>query len=353
MLKIGAKLLPDNQERSPVHIAVIKSNEKTLRVILEHLNPQEKKDALESVDAEGFTPLMVAAWQGRKEHVVELIKHGALLNSFDKNKRTALHLCILKGNDDVIQQLIDSGCDVELTTGAGLTPLLLAVKKNSSETAIKSLLRGGASVYAKNQQGHTALHLATKHNRQNLIEVIVQEVLTGDKKLIDMQDDEGRTALMLSIELKFFAISKILTKSHADSGIVDKNGQNVLHTAVLAGNDDAIRMLCRTRDLMNGTQKMGQTPLHYACLKKAHSLVELLVRNGATLDVQDAAGNTPMHLCVMHKFYELAAFLVDEGASTTVRNVDRNTPLCYVTPKIAQQITTPSLRNRSSSLFSL
>lgn len=55
--------------------------------------------------------------QGRCDHIAELIKNGAQLDALDKNNRTALHLCILRGNDTVLQQLLDAKCDVELRNG--------------------------------------------------------------------------------------------------------------------------------------------------------------------------------------------------------------------------------------------
>lgn len=66
LLRLGAKLLPDNQSRTPVHIAVIKSNLDILRVMMSSCKDENsKREMLEAKDTEGFTPLMTAVWQVR------------------------------------------------------------------------------------------------------------------------------------------------------------------------------------------------------------------------------------------------------------------------------------------------
>ncbi len=87
----------------------------------------------------GLTPLMLAAFMGRKDLVDLLIAKRALIEVRDRQQRTPLHLAVYSGRRDVVQALVDGGADVN-GGGRGQTPLSLAIQTH--QTGIADYLRG-------------------------------------------------------------------------------------------------------------------------------------------------------------------------------------------------------------------
>ncbi|PRP76223.1 ADP-ribosylation factor 1 [Planoprotostelium fungivorum] len=347
LMKNGANVLPDNQNRTPLHTAVISVNLPALEYIIEYLKKQNKlTEALEAKDTEGFTPLMIGVWQGREDIVLSLVRAGASLEALDDHKRSPLHLCILRRNDTLLSSLIHAGSNVEW---AGLTPLHLAVKSNASEMAIRCLITGGASLQTQNEEGQTAVHLAVQHNRNSILELVV-EYLKKCPEWGNTQDNEGRTALQFAIEQKSQAMW-LLLETKIDPRICDKKGQTAMHAAVLTENMDLLRELCLTPNLINVPQKLGQTPrevefsaksltltVHYACTQGSLPMAQLLLGNGAMMSSQDSLGNSPLHIATINKFVDLATILIQEGSSTDIKNTDGCTAMQYLSNKTAQQV---------------
>jgi ankyrin repeat protein len=121
------------------------------------------------IDASGFdgeTLLMAAARGGMPEMVGCLIEHEADVDAASDLGTTALHFAInARVRDEVslpcIEELIESGADVNERNRAGETPLMLAAD-SGSERAIDLLIRAGAEVDALDNEGNTALLRSVK-----------------------------------------------------------------------------------------------------------------------------------------------------------------------------------------------
>jgi ankyrin repeat protein len=77
-------------------------------------------------DHKGRTALHDAAWDGRHEWVVELLKRGADINAQDFKGRTPLHLAAGRGRSDVVVVLVENGANVTEQDNDGKTALQLA-----------------------------------------------------------------------------------------------------------------------------------------------------------------------------------------------------------------------------------
>ncbi|MCK5683620.1 ankyrin repeat domain-containing protein [bacterium] len=75
---------------------------------------------------------------GNKEMVARMIKNGADVNAVDILKWTPLHWAVFRGHLEVVELLIDKGCNVNAAAKNGSTPLNL-VGQNTKNTANKVL----------------------------------------------------------------------------------------------------------------------------------------------------------------------------------------------------------------------
>ncbi|HRB72319.1 ankyrin repeat domain-containing protein [Flavobacterium sp. WV_118_3] len=105
----------------------------------------------------GNTPLHVACnsiYAINKEIVEVLLKHPLDINARGIDDCTPLYYAIGKGDNEVVQILIDNGADVNIPDSYGNTPLMTAADMfDDDATIIQLLLENGADPHQKNNYG--------------------------------------------------------------------------------------------------------------------------------------------------------------------------------------------------------
>lgn len=117
-------------------------------------------------DADGMTPLMMAAVMGYSHIVKTLLKEGADVSRAADPGVTALHTFLVlkrEGPVAVVELLVGAGADVEATY-EGCTPLHMATCKGTSE-AVRALMEAGANPDRRLPTGVTPLHIAAESGR--------------------------------------------------------------------------------------------------------------------------------------------------------------------------------------------
>nr|XP_023399600.1 ankyrin repeat domain-containing protein 6 isoform X2 [Loxodonta africana] len=121
------------------------------------------KGAKVAVTKHGRTPLHLAANKGHLSVVHILLKAGCDLNVQDDGDQTALHRATVVGNTEIIAALIQEGCALDRQDKDGNTALHEASWHGFSQSA-KLLVKAGANVLARNKAGQTPLETARYHN---------------------------------------------------------------------------------------------------------------------------------------------------------------------------------------------
>lgn len=147
--------------------------------------------ALHATDGDGCTALVLALQHGLMDVAVRLLKAGARPHTV-QGQRPLLHATLLSNGSEqavarVVQGLLDAGCDVNERDGScgGCTPLCYA----PSAALASVLLRHGADVSARDDEGLTALHWACIYNREDVVRVL------QDAGVVDVEDSFGWKAL--------------------------------------------------------------------------------------------------------------------------------------------------------------
>ena len=138
----------------------------------EQLNTILKKNSKEvnSINSDGYSPLILASYRGNNEIAKMLIENGADIN-YKSGLGSPLMACVVKSNNEIAKILISKKVDINSTDDNGMTALLYATMFKNYELAAL-LVKNNANVEAKDNRGNSALDYAVLADDDKLIEIL-------------------------------------------------------------------------------------------------------------------------------------------------------------------------------------
>lgn len=249
---------------------------------------------IDSLNANGSTPLIVAASVGQDKVVDYLLNKGADIQAVNKMGMSALHYAVNGEHLEVVKRLIEKGADVNIQSMMG-SPLHRAVFNGNTEM-IRLLLGAGADVDSvMASSGWTPMHIAA---------------LSG-----------------------WYEAAKLLVDNGSGLNIVDKRGATALYYAVMTGNRDAEKvaiLLLNQGAEFNKTAPDGRTLLLVAVQKGKEDAVSLFLEKGADIGSKDeSTGRTMLHFAAICGYRNIAAQLIEKGIDIHAQDKFGKTALDY------------------------
>ncbi|NXK30937.1 ANKR6 protein, partial [Piprites chloris] len=246
--------------------------------------------------------LLVAAYKGQVENVVQLINRGAKV-AVTKHGRTPLHLAAHKGHLHVVQILLKAGCDLDIQDDGDQTALHRAAVVGNTDI-IATLIQEGCALDRQDKDGNTALHEACWHGFSQSAKVLVKagaNVLAKNKA--------GNTPLHLACQNSHSQSTRVLLLGGSRADLKNNAGDTCLHVAARYNHLPIIRVLLSAFCSVHEKNQAGDTALHVAAALNHKKVVKLLLEAGADASVVNNAGQTPLDVARQHNNPEVALLL--------------------------------------------
>ncbi|NXF36161.1 ANKR6 protein, partial [Nyctibius bracteatus] len=246
--------------------------------------------------------LLVAAYKGQVENVVQLINKGAKV-AVTKHGRTPLHLAAHKGHLHVVQVLLKAGCDLDIQDDGDQTALHRAAVVGNTDV-IAALIQEGCALDRQDKDGNTALHEACWHGFSQSAKVLVKagaNVLAKNKA--------GNTPLHLACQNSHSQSTRVLLLGGSRADLKNNAGDTCLHVAARYNHLPIVRVLLSAFCSVHEKNQAGDTALHVAAALNHRKVVKLLLEAGADASVVNNAGQTPLEVARQHNNPEVALLL--------------------------------------------
>ncbi|XP_043978158.1 serine/threonine-protein phosphatase 6 regulatory ankyrin repeat subunit C-like isoform X2 [Gambusia affinis] len=231
-------------------------------------------------NSRGYSAVHYAAAYGNKQHL-ELAYYGHC---------EALHL------------LCETLVSLDVRDIGGQTALHLAAKRGFSK-CVAVLLEHQASYTLKEyKQKRTALHAAAAEGQVDCLLLLVNREQSSG--IIDAQDTQGQTALILAALGRHTDCVHILLEKNANPDAADKRGFTAMHRAAMLGSEDSVLALLEHGASALCRDAQGKTPLHLAASCGHTKLLHILLGAAKKADPLDSMldfrGYTPTHWAAYH-----------------------------------------------------
>ena len=233
--------------------------------------------------------------------VQSLLDHDIYMEGKDRLGQTVLHIATLN----------------ELSQT--LSTLLARFKKQGSEDDVTRF------VDTQNRDKQTALHLAAERSFCDCV-----KILLGYKALVNIPDQEGKTALHLCCGSSLDVASEIqstivvdnLISQGAKISFRDEDGlAPLLHTAISGRVETAKVLLSHGADI-HSKDARGLTALHYAARNHQSGFLKMLVTAGLSVNVKDKKQLTALHHAIATNSLEAVKTLCNAGADINIEDTE-------------------------------
>ncbi|NGX42963.1 MAG: hypothetical protein K940chlam7_01253 [Chlamydiae bacterium] len=191
----------------------------------EDLSNDEKKQAFESFL--GQRPkhqrlvLLIKAEEYSDQTLIEYFLSSGVTKYTSRSNETALHL---SKTVELTERLIKEGADIDARSRSSETPLLKAFSSSQTIKFDKArlLIEKNADINALNSNNETVLHLALRNCTDPKC---LSYLLGNEKMLLDVQSDQGDTALHLGCRQFKLDFIHVLIDAGSDPNVMNKAGR--------------------------------------------------------------------------------------------------------------------------------
>ncbi|XP_046340859.2 putative ankyrin repeat protein RF_0381 [Haliotis rufescens] len=264
---------------------------------------------IESRDNVGMTPVLLAAFWGKRDAFDLLIGRGADPTVVDENGDNILHHSCRGGNVDIVKSVLKQNVvDINSRGNGGMTPVLMAAVF-AKRDVFDLLIGRGADTTGVDEDGENILHLSCKGGNLEIVKYILKQ------DIVDINSDrtDGMTPLLLSAYLGERDVFDLLIGRGADISSVNDFGENILHFSCRGENVDIVKYVLKQNVVdINSRDNEGMTPVLLAAFWGERDAFDLLIGRGADTTVVNENGDNILHLSCKGGNLEIVKYVLKQ-----------------------------------------
>jgi ankyrin repeat protein len=272
--------------------------------------------SIETMDADGRTPLMATALEGRADAAKLLIERGADPDAQDRRGETPLILAARNRRLDAAALLLATGKIKQ----ASLNSALFLAAGNCDAAMLMRLREKGARALSQ-KDGETPLMRAAAACSAGVVNLLSQA------EPIDAVDHAGRTALWIAARHGDSWVVAALLARGASPEAADRFGYTPLLAALEQGKEEAALTLMRAGANVSARTETGKTPLILSAHRGLKRFVGEALARKADPNLRDALGMTALMAAAERGHDEIVGALLANGADRNLRNKKRETAI--------------------------
>ncbi|XXH01515.1 hypothetical protein Hte_007875 [Hypoxylon texense] len=289
---------------------------------------KDSTELAEQREADGWTPLHIAAKRGWEDIVEFLLTHYSAHTEAKTNQGwTALHIAADNGHTKIAFILIDKGADVVATSILRSTPVYFACYSGHDETAfslLETMTRQQVLTVSNDQRESllwTAAISGCKRTVQKLLEYYEEEPAVATEVLSEIQ--YGCTFAYYAIARKDLFdtadIMALLTRYKASTEGLDGDNNTAFHWAAKIGRTEVVQYLLDddrvSKDHAESTNSQGQTPAQCAAIRLYDDIVGLLlnIRDPQLIAEENTSGWVGIHWAAKYRRLDIIRLMVAQG----------------------------------------
>lgn len=331
---------------SPMHIAAQEGKPEIVRLLIEAGGRLDLKDCrnrtpLDAVQTDRSQKLEIMIRYKKDATVIDaakydqpailekLVQQGAHINTVDKqnNEATGLIIASKKNHDKVVGKFIELGADINIQDKEGNTALHYAAERGHHEV-VYLLLSAGADITLRNREGYTALNLAAQNDELRTIQLFKDAY--PDVEVTSKPERQEHRDLTIGPSGEIMKDPNEMRKALKEMARkeLSQRLQHPLHKAAVQGDLKAIVDILESgKEDVNLYDDNDSTPLMYACCFGDPNMIHLLIDKGAQVNVQNKMGLTPLHIAVSSGEKEMVQVLLSRGADAKLETQNQLNPL--------------------------
>lgn len=301
----------DAEGKTPLHIAAANGQLLVLKLLV------GSRADLEARDGSQETPLFAAAAGGHLKVVTYLVDSGVDLRARDQTGHSTLNLAVEHLHCDVARLLVERGADL----CHKLDKQCLAACAAADFERVQLLLDCGVSIDAKGEEGKTPLLIEACIGNVEGIDFAIQHGAH-----LEFKGDDGCTALLVAADLGHTKVVEMLLKRGADSQAQDPEGHTALLLAVDKGHAEVAALFVKQGVSGSDKQALGKRLLD-ACAKHEWEQAKLLLDSGANVKLKRATGHTALIMAAEQGQLDIVKALAEKGAIKESKLTNGSTPV--------------------------
>jgi ankyrin repeat protein len=245
--------------------AVGRKNNNIFNLILKY-NPN-----LDDQDEYGETALMHAVNNGQLSMIKKLIEIGSNLNLQNSKGQTALMLAACKNQPEILSVLMASGANPNITNNKGDTPLMFVIEQSEM---LKRMISNSTDLEITDIFGQTVLYLACHNGHYESVKILLDAGAQSEPRL--EKSKHNKLPLAAASSQGHLDIVKLLIKFGVNINLQEDNGNTALFNATKNKKIEIVKYLLSIGADVNIKNSYQRTAIDVAIENQTTEISELL-----------------------------------------------------------------------------